>query len=277
MKVSVLLLLLIGAVMFAGCGEEGEIVESIGDRTVEPSATPQFPVSKRSTPVPTSADIVLIPAGTFQMGSNAREAFIDEQPVRTVDVGAFYMDKYEVTNAQYREFVLARPPWQKDRIAVELHDGNYLKHWVGNNYPSGKENHPVVYVSWYAAKAYAEWAGKRLPTEAEWEKAARGGLVSRKYPRGNSIDANGANYGRRIGDTVRVGGYPANDYGLYDMAGNVWEWCSGMYDNVKNSRVMRGGSWSVHALDVRVSFRGWDVPTFTNDDVGFRCVRDVIP
>ena len=273
MKVFVVLILLIGVVMVAGCGEGREIMESVMDRTVEPTPEYQLPVTRQPDPVRVSGDMVLISAGAFQMGSNAPEAFIDEQPVRTVNVAAFSMDEYEVTNAQYKLFVDANPLWQKGRIRASYHDGNYLKHWNGNNYPSGKANHPVVYVSWYAAEAYAMWAGKRLPTEAEWEKAARGGLIGEKYPRGDSIDANSANYGNGVGDTVSVGQYPANDYGLSDMAGNVWEWCSGVYGSIENSRVLRGGSWSSHALDVRVSFRGADIPTSTSNDVGFRCVR----
>ena len=248
-------------------------------------------------------DMVLIPAGEFQMGSNAPEAFVDEQPIHPVYLNAFYMDRYEVTNAQYQQFVLEVRQWQKDRIAARFHDGNYLKHWNGNNYPPGKAEHPVVYVSWYAAMAYAEWAGKRLPTEAEWEKAARGGLVGQKYPHGDSIDTSKANYGLNR-NTVPIGQYPANRYGLYDMAGNVWEWCLDAYDldfysesryrnpiagpdsitrlinrfgNVESVRVLRGGSWGYLAHDVRVSVRGSDAPTFTNDDVGFRCVKDVRP
>ena len=276
MKVFVVLILLIGAVMLAGCGEEMEIVDtmdSIVDTNPQPpvETVPSVDRTPASGTVPTG--MVLIPAGAFQMGSNDPEAFIDEQPVRTVNVSAFSIDKSEVTNAQYREFVLANPQWQKGRIADQYHDGNYLKHWNGNNYPSGKANHPVVYVSWYAARAYATWAGKRLPTEAEWEKAARGKLVGRKYPNGNSIDANSANYGNGVGGTTPVGQYRMNGYGLYDMAGNVWEWCANAYANVEISRVLRGGSWSDHALDLRVSFRGWDVPTFTSGTVGFRCVK----
>ena len=276
MKIFVVLILLIGAVMTIGCGEEAEIfdtVDSVVGSQPQPTSQSQVPVTTQPNPGTGTAGMMLIPAGPFQMGSNDPEASIDEQPVRTINVSAFSIDKSEVTNAQYQAFVLANPQWQKGHIAAQYHDGNYLKHWNGNNYPSGKANHPVVYVSWYAARAYATWAGKRLPTEAEWEKAARGKLVGQKYPNGNSIDANSANYGNGVGGPTAVGRYRVNGYGLYDMAGNVWEWCSNAYDNIENSRVLRGGSWSSHASDVRVSFRGADVLTFTSDDVGFRCVK----
>ena len=247
-------------------------------------------------------DMVLIPAGEFRMGS--RE-YKDEQPVHTVYIDAFYMDIYEVTNAQYKKFVDANPQWQKgrwwqrDRIKRRFHDGNYLKDWDGNNYPDGKGDHPVK-VSWYAAMAYAQWAGKRLPTEAEWEKAARGGLVGKKYPWGNAIDANKANYAGIVGDTTPVGTYPANGYGLYDMTGNAFEWCLDAYDSdfytispdrnplsgantvgwlidnftkVKTSRVVRDGCNGCDSLSVRVADRGTRDP---GGNFGFRCVKDVI-
>ena len=189
------------------------------------------------------------------MGSNDPEGFSDEQPVHTVYVDAFYMDKYEVTVGQYKQFV--RATGHRD-----------LSDWVSTY--SLTDRHPVVGVSWYDAMAYAAWAGKRLPTEAEWEKAARGGLAGQKYPWGNTIDSRKANYNRNIGKTTSVGSYSPNAYGLYDMAGNVWEWCLDAYDanfyrnpvhrnpiagaasisdvinnytNVKSSRVLRGGSW----------------------------------
>ena len=253
---------------------------------------------------PSNPSMVLIPAGEFQMGSNDRDAYDDEKPVHTVYVDAFYMDQYEVTNAQYKKFVDANPQWQKDRIPEKYHDGNYLKDWNGNNYPIGKGNHPVVSVSWYGAMAYAKWAGKRLPTEAEWEKAARGGLASQKYPWGNSIDFSNANHGRNIGDTTPVGSYTSNGYGLYDMTGNVWEWCLDEHDdnfyqtsprrnpiagadniidivhnflNFDSWRVIRGGSWIRFARDVKVYDRDYTSPTFSHDDFGFRCVKDVKP
>ena len=129
-----------------------------------------------SPPIPDVSEMAIIPAGEFQRGSDDTEADDDEQPVRMIYLDTFYIDRYEVTNAQYKQFVDANPSWQKDRIPGEYHDGDYLKHWAGNNYPENKENHPVVYISWYAAMAYAEWAGKRLPTEAEWEKSSTWGV-----------------------------------------------------------------------------------------------------
>ena len=252
------------------------------------------PTSPRAS-VP--ADMVLIPGGEFQMGSSDSEANYDEKPVHTVYVDAFYMDIYEVTNAQFKAFVDANPRWGKDSILRAYHDGDYLNHWTGNRYPTGKSNHPVVYVSWYSAMAYAWWAGKRLPTEAEWEKAARGGLVGR----GHGIDAN---YAGHVGKTTPVGSYTANGYGLYDMAGNVWEWCIDGYDRgfyarsprrnpvsgaespsqivnmftrVKSSRVLRGGSWFSGAQSLRVANRYRLTPAFTSVTHGFRCARDVNP
>ena len=251
--------------------------------------------------------MVLIPAGTFQMGSENADARDDEQPVHTVHLDAFYMDKYEVTNAQFKAFVDANPPWQKDNIDAKFHVGPYLDDWNGNDYPAGYANYPVVTVSWYAAMAYAAWAGKRLPTEAEWEYAARGGLAGQKYPWGNTISAADANYGWEIRDTSSVGEYAANGYGLYDMAGNVWEWCLDEYDpdfyaashNSRNplagaatikeiletftsiptylSRVLRGGSWACDAQDLRVAGRLRAPPTVTLVAVGFRCVRAATP
>ena len=246
--------------------------------------------------------MVLIPAGEFQMGSNAPEADGDEQPVHAVYIDAFFMDEHEVTNLEYKKFVLASPRWSKGQIDRAFHDGDYLKRWNGNDYPSGRANHPVVYVSWYGAMAYAIWVEKRLPTEAEWEYAARGGLVGKKYPwRGDVIDSGKANYtDSGIGDTTPVGRYPPNGYGLYDMAGNVWEWCLDEYNkdfyfisprenplfgansvdwvinnftSVKKSRVLRGGSWSSSPKNLRVASRNRFSPTFTYFFNGFRCAR----
>ena len=257
------------------------------------------------TPPPAPEGMVLIPAGSFQMGSADEESHDHEQPVHTVHLDAFYMDEYEVTNAQFKAFVDANPHWQKDQIEDRLHLERYLITWEDNTYPPGKANHPVTWVSWYAAMAYAEWAGKRMPTEAEWEYAARGGLAGQKYPWGNILSHADANYGEHVGDTIPVGQYAANGYGLYDMAGNVWEWCLDEYDadfyaksrNSRNpisgaqtiqwildnftstptnsSRVLRGGTWYNVAQFLRVASRTWAAPTGAYGSFGFRCVKDV--
>ena len=239
--------------------------------------------------------MVPILAGEFKMGSDDRDAHPDESPVHIVYLDAFYMDIHEVTNVQYKKFVDANPEWGKMYRYSKYRDNHYLKHWHGNSYPRGKGNHPVVNVSWYAAMAYAEWAGKRLPTEAEWEKAARGGLAGQKFLRGISQSNRG------IGTPMGI--YEPNPYGLYGMADWVWEWCLDEYDeydpyfyknsprenpiarggnqsidgliSFKGKRVYRGGSW--HPGYVRLADRGWASPTDTYPQISFRCVMPVIP
>ena len=278
----------------------------------EPTRVPpkqEIPIIPTPEPKPVTpsipSDMILIPAGEFQMGSNENT---DEKPVHTVYIEAFYIDTYEVTNAQYKVFVDANPQWRKNQIPSAYHNGNYLKHWNGNNYPKGKGNHPVTYVSWYGAMAYAQWAGKRLPTEAEWEKAARGGKSGLQYPWGNTISNGQANYGNHVGGTTPVGNYAANAYGLSDMAGNVLEWCLDAYygdfysssprrnplagvntienadliisdfTNVTTTRVARGGAWyNTEVQNIRVAYRNRVSPTLTNIALGFRCVKAITP
>ena len=258
-------------------------------------------IQKETVPSDAASEgMILIPAGEFQMGSN--DGNFDEKPVHAVYVDAFYMDVYEVTNAQYKKFVDANPQWGKDQIPSRYHDGNYLKHWTRNSH--GRGDHPVVYVSWYGAMAYAKWVGKRLPTEAEWERGARGGLLGKKYPWGDSINSSKANYNSNVGDTAAVGRYAANPYGLYDMVGNVWEWCLDEYQgnfykisphrnpiarvnsitditsnftNIKKDRVLRGGSWESKPKSLRVADRRGNSSTFTNLYFGFRCARTASP
>lgn len=252
-------------------------------------------------------NMVHIPAGEFQMGSNDAEAGSDEQPVHTVYLDAFYIDKYEVTNAEYAAFLNAKGKHIEGGIKLfDLNDSDAHIEYVDDRYQAkaGYGNHPVIEVSWYGAMAYAEWAGKRLPTEAEWEYAARGGLTGKKYAWGDSIDASKANYHSDIKDTMPVGSYPANGYGLYDVAGNVWEWCLDAYDShvytssprrnpivgaesiatiidnfttIQSSRVLRGGSWFYSAPYLRVSYRDRDTPRITYTLFGFRCVKEIKP
>ena len=233
-------------------------------------------------------EMVLIPAGEFQMGSNDSEADDREKPVHTVYLDAFYIDKYAVTVGQYKQFIQAT-----GHRALPDRVSEY----------SPTDRHPVVCVNWHDAMAYAKWAGKRLPTEAEWEYAARGGLIGKKYPWGDAIDSSKANYKRNADKTTPVGSYPPNGYGLYDMAGNVWEWCldefnKGFYftsphsnpvaggtitsiinnsTNVKTPRVLRGGSWGYGPGSPRVAYRNTYYPTYTHNAYGFRCARALTP
>ncbi len=215
--------------------------------------------------------MVYIPGGEFIMGSD--EGNEDERPQRTVYVDGFNIDIYPVTNAEYKEFVDATghaPP----------------RHWEGNTYPEGKGDHPVVWVSWHDAQAYCQWAGKRLPTEAEWEKAARG-TDGRKWPWGNTFDPTKCNAKESgIGETTPVGKYPegASPYGVMDMAGNVWEWTADWYEAYPGSsyqsarfgqknKVMRGGSWFDPSTFVRCSVRNKAKPDFSFSTIGFRCAE----
>ena len=225
--------------------------EHIGTLQIE-IQQPVDPISEEEFLSPEQASIrvavpentVLVPAGEFQMGNNNEMGSDRERPVHAVYIDAFYMDKYPVTNAQYKVFIDANQHWGKQpshwgkqnrmkkmmlSIFRKYHGVDYLKYWNGNEFPRGKADHPVTYVSWHAAMAYAQWAGKRLPSEAEWEKAARGEKIGQKYPWGDFLDPNKAYCGENVGETVSVGKYPANDYGLFDMVGNVWEWCLDEY------------------------------------------------
>ncbi len=249
--------------------------------------------------------MVLIDAGEFRMGSNDGQD--REKPIHSVYVDAFYMDEYEVTNAEYAEFLNAKGKHTDGSITWLDIGADWCRiEYVSRVYraKTGYENHPVVEVSWYGAMAYAAWKGKRLPTEAEWEKAARGGLSGLKYPWGNAIDSTNANYNRHVGDTTPVGKYAANGYGLYDMSGNVSEWCLDEYNagfyaisparnplsgansiqwllenwtGVKSNRVLRGGAWFNNAPYVRCAERNYGPPARPDDSYSFRCVKSVSP
>jgi iron(II)-dependent oxidoreductase len=238
--------------------------------------------------------MVLIPAGTFMMGSEDGERY--EHPVHEVDLEAFYIDVYEVTNAQFAEFLNEEGNQEEDGAAWLDADGEYVRihredgEWAVD---TGYADYPVVEVSWYGARAFCEWRGARLPTEAEWEKAARGGLEGAKYPWGDEAPVctpgaqNGASLARcSLHGTRPVGSFGPNGYGLYDMAGNVWEWVSSLYRGypyqvgdgredleASGSRVLRGGSWNLWDYDLRVAHRSYNFPKGANINYGFRCSR----
>ena len=251
-----------------------------------------------------SDNMVLIPHGEFQMGSDDLGSNKNEIPVQTVYVEEFYIDAFPVTNIDFKLFLDKNPKW-KTSILMDgftmrkYRDSYYLKTWDRNKFPAGKEEHPVTWVSWYAAMAYAQWLGRRLPTEAEWEKAARGGLDGEKFPWGNSIDKSLANYGINLGSTTPIRHYPPNNYGVYDMVGNVAEWCldnrepdlyqssQGInhimddtiedivqrYTNIRKKRIVRGGSWHTAGKDLQISYREDLHPKSTASVTGFRCVK----
>ena len=156
-----------------GFGLEEAAIEALKKTTFHPAMQAGKPVSMR-VEMPYAFNLypnmTLIPAGEFLMGSNKGDA--DERPVHTVQVDAFYMDIYEVTNAEYKKFVDANPQWQKDHLPRIYHDGDYLKYWNDNNYPDGEGNYPVVYVNWYAAVAYAKWAGKKTTNGSRMGKSS---------------------------------------------------------------------------------------------------------
>lgn len=233
------------------------------------------------------AQMVLIPAGEFVMGS--KEWFNDEQPSRKVYLDNFYIDKYEVTNAQYKKFITETG----HRIPINHTDPRYDLWKKDGSFPPEIAQKPVVNVSWEDAVAYAKWAGKRLPTEAEWEKAARG-TDQRRYPWGNNDpDAKCANFarpweGEKTFVDVTSMKEGASPYGVFHMAGNVSEWVDDLYDhdfyktglskNPKASyggsyRVIRGGSWMDPDFYLRCTNRDFDMPGDRHGSIGFRCVR----
>ena len=251
------------------------------------SATPADSSHKSQAPFPTgkvgqktggsrTTPMALVPRGEFVMGSNER--WDDEAPEYIESVETFHIDLHEVTNANYHLFASATKR-------------EFPYHWSEGNIPAGKEDHPVIYVSWHDANAYCKWSGKRLPTEQEWEKAARGenGNI---YPWGNewSLDKSNNPYKGSTG-TQPVGSYPEgrSPYGLYNMSGNVWEWVDSFYlphpgntipraEYGKDKRVLKGGSW----FDCLSYGCGLSAPTFNrsfftpevkNNSFGFRCAK----
>jgi formylglycine-generating enzyme required for sulfatase activity len=231
--------------------------------------------------------MVYIPEGGFEMGSI--DGYADEQPVHTVSLDAYWMDQTEVTNAMYKQCMedgVCEIPAYWDNY----NDASYL-------------NHPIFYVDWYRAEAYCQWAGRRLPTEAEWEIAARGGLEGKDYPWGDEDPVceagatNGAQYLECEPDPalifpVPVMSFSPNGFGLFDMAGNVLEWVMDWYQSdyytfspssnpqgpdadPGQGRVLRGGG--IFDYDLNVAYRLNNIPGVRSKSIGFRCVVGAAP
>jgi formylglycine-generating enzyme required for sulfatase activity len=203
---------------------------------------------------PDVGDMVDVPAGAFTLGSDEPGTLSRRQ----LDLPAFQIDKYEVTNAQYDRFVqeTGHPaPW--------------------GTFPDAQADDPVTNVSWQDAQAYCEWAGKRLPTEAEWEKAARG-TDGRIYPWGDQWDQDMANLEQANAGSIQpVGSYPdgASPFGAHDMSGNVWEWVEDWFGADQSAKVIRGGAWNAISQWGQTTARNSARPTNAQDNLGFRCAR----
>ncbi len=226
-------------------------------------------------------EMVLIPAGPFIRGTDER--LPDEGPRHSIDLNAFYIDIYEVTNAQYKRFINETGRRSPD-------------HFRNRTFPPGKADHPVTFVTWDDAEAYCAWAGKRLPDDKEWEKAARG-TDGRQFPWGDEFDVKKANTpvgwqaAGQPGDTTPVGAFAdgASPYGLYDVTGNVWEWTSSWYDAYPGNKTasesygtryktLKGGSWfdcSFYkcGISAPVYNRAFFAKRTKNDTFGFRCAK----
>ncbi|NNM43961.1 MAG: SUMF1/EgtB/PvdO family nonheme iron enzyme [Chlamydiae bacterium] len=241
---------------------------------------------------PVLTEMIVIKGGTFFRGS--QQGARDEMPRHQVTISDYALDVHPVTNEQFVLFLEAMGG-EKDANnldMIRLRDSRIKRSGGKLSIESGYAKHPVVGVAWYGAVAYAKWVGKRLPTEAEWEIAAFGGLSDSIYPSGSTIERSEANF--FSSDTTTVGSYPPNGYGLYDVAGNVYEWCQDWYDyhyydvsvqepeNPKGPlqgvyRVLRGGCWKSLKEDLRCAHRHRNNPGTMNGTYGFRCAADVSP
>lgn len=224
-------------------------------------------------------EMVHIPAGRFYMGSNI-ESYGEENPERRITLKGYFIDKFEVTNIHYKDFIDAT-----DRRAPV--------HWRNGTFPEGRvAHHPVTNVSWHDVKAYAEWVGKRLPTEAEWERAARGD-ERREYPWGKASSLDFANFGNPQGNTTPCDNYPGgvSPFGVWDMCGNVGEWVEDWYDPKYYTRspdtdptgpeegslkVYRGGGYHGNRIDIRAAQRHSALPAMYQQYIGFRCAMDEV-
>ena len=257
-----------------------------------------------------SSDMAFVRGGKFVRGSSFKQNkaayktcrkydkscklwwFSDEYPLKLVTLDSYLIDIYEVTNAKYLEFVKTTgyPPALDDSCTTDgCWEGNL---WKENSFPSVIRNQPVTQVSWYDAETYCKWRGKCLPTEAEWEKAARGPSGS-IYPWGNAFPKGRATFKKKwrgIYTMTNVGTYPTgvSVYGVHDMAGNVWEWVDDWYsrtyythgsiDNPQGYedgefKTLRGGSWVNYAGTLRSAYRRWSKPDVKFNDSGFRCAK----
>ncbi len=233
------------------------------------------------------AGMVYIPGGRFKIGYNPDRK---SRPAHYVTLSPYYVDKFEVTNGDFKAFVDANPQWAPGKISSDLHDANYLKHWKNGAPAPGTQYLPVTNISYYAAKAYARSKGKRLLTEAEWEVAAAGGTTNQKFWWGNSSSATKAVYNKYAKRSpAAVGSFPVNEYGIFEILGNVSEWVQDTYDEdfYKKSQnkkdpvskaghihIHRGGSYKHLGREITVYQRFPEDPRRCAPYIGFRLAKD---
>ncbi|MCF8267848.1 MAG: SUMF1/EgtB/PvdO family nonheme iron enzyme [Ignavibacteriales bacterium] len=279
--------------------EDNEMLREAGER-ISYFKNYKDPVISRP-PSEAPNRMVYVAGGTYLMGSN--DGFDSEKPVYSVTVSSFYIGRYEVTIKEFRKFIEAtgyKTDAEKNGFSyiwngetLEKRNGvNWKSDEKGDERSQGEDTHPVIHVSWNDADAYAKWAGGRLPTEAEWEYAARGGALSKgyKYSGSDNIEEVAWHDGYSRRKTHPVGEKKPNELGIYDMSGNVWEWCSDWYGKTYYSsspvkdpkgpasgsyRVLRGGSWNDDDINCRSAFRGGGDPGSRNAVYGFRLVQDL--
>ena len=314
----VLIIAFIGYLLWQGIPTVTPATSSATKTKTPLAAFTPIPPTETIVPTPTvglgstmlgkdDATLVYVPKGEFTMGSDADDAlaecqkygtgcqrdwFTNEEPPHSVLLDAFWIDKTEVTNAMYAKCVKEGSCKKPANTSSETHPSYY-----GN---SEFDNYPVIYVDWSMSNTYCSWAGRRLPTEAEWEKAARGTKAS-TYPWGNTLDGTALNFcdvncaydwanksfNDSFADVSPVGNYPSGQsvYGALDLAGNVWEWVNDWYDVYPGSelsissefkqkyRVLRGGSWYYSDVNARSAYRLSNSPDNTFNNVGFRCAQ----
>jgi formylglycine-generating enzyme required for sulfatase activity len=291
------ILLVVGLLSIGGIVYRSRVV------AVKPTPAPpsilatQEPVAEATTVWDKDSSVMVhVPAGDFFMGSSDSDASADgdEKPMHSVNLDDFWIDKYEVTNKQFARFLNEEGNQEEDSVSwMNVEDeGSNIVYEGGQYRPrSGYEDHPVTYVSWYGAQSYCQWAGKGLPTEAQWEKAARG-TGGKIWPWGNDWDEDKVNSkDAGPGHTTAVGSYPdgSSPYGCMDMAGNVWEWVADRYQgdyyqaapegnpqgpNQGVPRVVRGGSWALPQRLTRCAGRFGLIPSVRKNDLGFRCASN---
>jgi formylglycine-generating enzyme required for sulfatase activity len=301
------------AALLLGCGGGRHIEHaSIDSRPGGPGAPANIRISAQP---PRGAGSVHLEGGSFRMGTDTAEIpsllakyphmpaelFAQETPAHDVLLTPFDIDRAEVTVKAFAAFVDANPRWKRSQLPASLNNGKYVSNWTGDEPAAADSALPVTFVTWYAATAYCEWRGARLPTEAEWEFAARAGHPGDAFPWGDGAPTpDVANWSAtNIGKPVAVAHYDPNAFGLYDMAGNVWQYTADRWrDHYSDSdtgrvaapsdilamkpaalaleasrHVIRGGSFDAGVINMRVRYRDSHPAKGAGPHVGFRCAR----